>query len=169
MCENLDPTWCNSFTVPSKCEIRNMLTIKKYLNTTIPEACFHLHLLWSSIHCLIYFAWLAMVTNTLFSNSLVRARPALSRKNLSLWMARAKIAHTWPALFWCCFYQHQSSARPAPGADQRVSERSSTKFRPKFRLHGQMPHNSRAAPSRLFLKLKLFCHNLIILSLLFLV
>ena len=89
---------------------------------------------------------------TLFSNSLVRARPALSRKILSLWMARAKIARAWPALFWCCFYQHQSSARPAPGADQRVSERSSTKFRPKFRLHGQMPHNSRAAwPSRLFL------------------
>ena len=97
------------------------------------------------------------VTNTLFSNSLVRARPALSRKILSLWMARAKIARAWPALFWCCFYQHQSSARPAPGAEQRVSERSSTKFRPKFRLHGQMPHNSRAAPSRLFLKLKLFC------------
>ena len=91
------------------------------------------------------------VSDTLFSNSLVRARPALSRKILSLWMARAKIARAWPALFWCCFYQHQSSARPAPGADQRVSERSSTKFRPKFRLHGQMPHNSRAArPSRLF-------------------
>ena len=101
---------------------------------------------------------------TLFSNSLVRARPALSRKILSSWMAWAKIARAWPALFWCCFYQHQSSARPAPGADQRVSERSSTKLRPKFRLHGQMPHNSRAAPRRrgFFLKLKLFCDILII-------
>ena len=98
------------------------------------------------------------ITYTLFSNSLVRARPALSRKILSSWMARAKIARAWPALFWCCFYQHQSSARPAPGADQRVSERSSTKFRPKFRLHGQMPHNSRAAPRHrgFFFKLKLF-------------
>ena len=103
-------------------------------------------------------------TNTLFSNSLVRARPALSRKILSSWMARANIARAWPALFWCCFYQHQSSARPAPGADQRVSERSSTKLRPKFRLHSQMPHNSRAVPRRrgFVFKLKLFCHILII-------
>ena len=138
---------------------------------------------WGLSHCETFKAWTLFgilflfttrfnpqqLTYTLFNNSLVRARPALSRKILSLWMARAKIARAWPALFWCCFYQHQSSARPAPGADQRVSERSSTKFRPKFRLHGQMPHNSRAAPSRLFLKLKLFCHNLIILSLLFLV
>ena len=79
-------------------------------------------------------------------------------------MARAKIARAWPALFWCCFYQHQSSAKPAPGADQRVSERSSTKLRPKFRLHGQMPHNSRAAPRRrgFFFKFKLFCDILII-------
>ena len=105
----------------------------------------------------------------LFSNSLVRARPALSRKILSSWMARAKIACAWPALFWCCFYQHQSSARPAPGADQRVSERSSTKLRPKFRLHGRMPHNSRAAPRRrgFFFKLKLFCDILIVCSFVF--
>ena len=47
-------------------------------------------------------------------------------------MARAKLARAWPALFWCCFYQHQSSARPAPGADQRVSERSSARPGPKF-------------------------------------
>ena len=69
---------------------------------------------------------------TPFNNSLVRTRPALSRKILSLWMARAKLARAWPALFWCCFYQHQSSARPAPGADQRVSERSSARPGPKF-------------------------------------
>ena len=112
----------------------------------------------------IWYSFIAYISYTLFSNSLVRARPALSRKILSSWMARAKIARAWPALFWCCFYQHQSSARPAPGADQRVSERSSTKLRPKFRLHGQMPHNSRAALRRrgFFLKLKLFCHILII-------
>ena len=67
-----------------------------------------------------------LVCYTLFNNSLVRARPALSRKILSLCMARAKLARAWPALFWCCFYQHQSSARPALGADQRVSERSIT-------------------------------------------
>ena len=71
-------------------------------------------------------------SNTPFNNSLVRTRPALSRKILSLWMARAKLARAWPALFWCCFYQHQSSARPAPGADQRVSERSSARPGPKF-------------------------------------
>ena len=47
-------------------------------------------------------------------------------------MARAKLARAWPALFWCCFYQHQSSARPAPGADQSVSERSSARPGPKF-------------------------------------
>ena len=72
------------------------------------------------------------MSNTPFNNSLVRTRPALSRKILSLWMARAKLARAWPALFWCCFYQHQSSARPAPGADQRVSERSSARPGPKF-------------------------------------
>ena len=78
---------------------------------------------WLRVSGLIY--W----TITPFNNSLVRTRPALSRKILSLWMARAKLARAWPALFWCCFYQHQSSARPAPGADQRVSERSSARPR----------------------------------------
>ena len=62
-------------------------------------------------------------------------------------MARAKLARAWPALFWCCFYQHQSSTRPAPGADQRVSERSSA--RPGLNsLHGQRSHDSRAYRTR---------------------
>ena len=63
-------------------------------------------------YCLI----LSLTFSTPFNNSLVRTRPALSRKILSLWMARAKLARAWPALFMVLhFYQHQSSARPAPG------------------------------------------------------
>ena len=71
-------------------------------------------------------------------------------------MARAILARAWPALFWCCFYQHQSSARLRTRRGPKgSSERSSTKFRPKFRLHGQMPHNSRAAPFEAFFKVEI--------------
>ena len=73
-------------------------------------------------------SWMG-TTSTLFSNSLVRTRSTLSHKILSLWMVRAKIVCK---LFWCCFYQHQSSARTASGADRRVYEWSSTSSRLKF-------------------------------------
>ena len=46
-------------------------------------------------------------------------------------MARAKIVHAILD-FWCCFYQHQSSARTTPGADRRVYEWSSTGSGLKF-------------------------------------
>ena len=68
-------------------------------------------------------------------------------------MARAKLARAWPALFWCCFYQHQSSARPAPGADQRVSERSSARPGPKFLARSKVtrfPGVSRAEANELY-------------------
>ena len=64
-------------------------------------------------------------------------------------MARAKLARAWPALFWCCFYQHQSSARPAPGADQRVSERSSA--RPAPGADQRVSERSSARPGPKFL------------------
>ena len=86
--------------------------------------------------------WKFIINYTLFSNSLVRTRPALSRKILSLWMALA-------SYFGAAFI----STRPAPGPDQRVYERSSTWLRPKFlcTVKGHTipgPHRRRGARGR---------------------
>ena len=62
---------------------------------------------------------------TLFSNSPVRARSALSRKLFSLWMAWAKIFCTILVLLLSAPEQHQ-------GADQRVYERNSIRSGLKF-------------------------------------
>ena len=52
--------------------------------------------------------------NTLFSNSLVWARPALSRKILSSWMARAKIARAILVLLLSAPEQRQARTRRGP-------------------------------------------------------
>ena len=55
-----------------------------------------------------------LAANTPFNNSLVRTRPALSRKILSLWMARAKLARAILVLLLSAPEQRQARARRGP-------------------------------------------------------
>ena len=74
------------------------------------------------------------VSYILFSNSLVRTRPALSRKIFSLWMAQAKLAR--PIFI---------STRAAPGPHQARTKGFLNEAAPSSglnSLHGQRSHNS---------------------------